>query len=133
VREHHITRRVASRLADPFEDDQQRRHLPAPGQRQQRHCRHLDDVAGDRDRPELAGAVAEPARDQAQAVAEQFAEAGDRRHRRRAGAKHGEIGANDAARSFVGEVGEKAHDADQQDKPQRGCFGDASSPWFQFG
>ena len=75
--EHGVAGRVARRLPDPFEDDQQRRHLPAAGEREQRHDRHLQDVAANRDRPVQASPVGAPSREQAQAVSEQFAEAGD--------------------------------------------------------
>ena len=57
VRQHHVARRVADGLAHPFEHDQGRGHGPVAGQRQCRHRGHLDDVADDRDRPELVGAV----------------------------------------------------------------------------
>ena len=77
VGEHGVARRVADGFADPLQDDQQRGYLPAAGQREQRHHRHLQDVAADRDRPVPTGAVGAAPGDQPQAVAEQFAEPGD--------------------------------------------------------
>jgi hypothetical protein len=127
VGEHHIAGRVAHRLTDAFEENQRGSHVPAPSQGHKRHGRHLDHIADDRDRPELAGPVAEPPRDQAQAVPQQLAKARDDRHDRRTGAEHSEIGPKDPPRALVGEIREKAHDADQQDKLQRR---DLRRRWF---
>src|SRR6266516_4545577 len=55
VRKHHITGWVTGRLPNALQDNQQGRYLPAPGQREQRHREHLDDIAEDRDRPVIAG------------------------------------------------------------------------------
>ena len=119
VREHHITRWVAGRLADALEDNQQGGNRPVPGQRQERHRGHLDDIAEDGDRPVLAALVTEATRNQAQAVSKQFAQAGDDPDRCRTRPKQGKVGANDTARALVGKVREKTHDADQQNELER--------------
>ena len=77
VRQHHAPRWVAHRLADPLQNDEDGGELPTPGQRQGRYGRHLDEITKERDRPVFAGSIAEPPRDEPQAVAEQLAEAGD--------------------------------------------------------
>ena len=111
-------RRVSDRLADPLEDQQRRRRRPAPGQRQRGDRGHLDDVAEDGDGPELTGTIRQSTRDHAQAVAGQLAEAADDPDRRTGGAEQGEVRTGDAPRALVGEVGEEAHDADEEHEAQ---------------
>ncbi len=119
VGEHRVAGRIAGRLSDAFEDDQQRRDLPAAGEREQRHDRHLQDVAADRDRPVPAGPVRAPSREQPQAVPQQLAEAGDHADGQGAGAEQPQVLADDAPRALVGEVGEEAHHADDQHELHR--------------
>src|SRR5207244_3334157 len=72
------------------------------------------------DRPELPGPVGQAARDQAQAVSEQLAEAGDHADRERPRSQEGQVGTDDRSGALVGEVREEAHRADQQHELQRG-------------
>jgi hypothetical protein len=120
VREHRIARRIADRLADPFQDDQHRGHLPGPGQRQKRNHGHLQQVAADRDRPVQPRSIGATPGEESQAVAEQLAGAGDHGDRERAGAQQPQVLADDAARALVSEVGEETHHADQEHELQRG-------------
>jgi hypothetical protein len=108
VREHRVTRRVARRLTHAFEDDEQGRHLPAAGKREQRHDRHLQEVAPNRDRPVQAGPVGAAPGEQAQAVSQQFAEPGHPADGQGPGAEQPQV-LTDAPRALVGEVGEEAH------------------------
>ena len=116
MREHRVAGRVAGRLAHAFENDEHRGNRPAPGQGQERNGDHLDDVAGDGDRPELMGGVGEPPRHQAEAVAEQLAQTAHHRDHHRPGAQGSEVGTEDRPRPLVGEVGEEAQDADEEDE-----------------
>lgn len=117
------TRRVAGRLPDRLQDDQQGGHLPAPGQRQQRHDRHLEDVPADGDRPVPLCLVRRTPGHQAQAVAGQLAESGDDGDRQRPGAEQCQVWSDDAPRALVGEVREEAHDANEHDELEsRRCF-----------
>ena len=129
VGEHRVPGRVADALADPLGDDQHRGDLPAPGQREQRHDRHLQDVAADRDRPVLPGAVGAAAGEQPDVVAEELPGPADHADRERSGAEQPEIRAGDAAGSLVGEVGEEAHDPHHEHELQRrGAPPDRSDP-----
>jgi hypothetical protein len=96
MRQHHIARRIADRLADPLENDQHRRGGPAPGERQGRHGCHLDDVTENRDRPIFAGRIRPSAREEAEAITKELSQAGDDRHNRRGRAQRAEIGSDDA-------------------------------------
>jgi hypothetical protein len=122
VREHCVTRRIANRLADAFENDQPGGRLPIVRQRQRRHGKQLQEVTEDGNRPKIAGAVRPSSRNEAQPVTCQFAQTGDDAHDGCAGRKQREKRAIDAARAFVGEVGEEAQDADGQNEFQRGGF-----------
>jgi len=42
MREHHVARRIAYRLADPLENDEGRGRGPTARQRKRRHGQHLD-------------------------------------------------------------------------------------------
>jgi len=96
VREHGVPRRVAGGLPDPFQDDQQGGYLPVACQGEQRHDRHLQHVAADRDRPVPPGAVGAAPGKQPQAVPEEFAGPADDADRERPGTEQPEIGAGDA-------------------------------------
>ena len=119
VREHGVPRRVPGRLPDPFQDDQQGGHLPVACQGEQRHDRHLQHVAADRDRPVPSGAVRAAPGKQPQAVPEEFPGPADDADRERPGAEQPEIRAGDAPRALVGEVGEEAHDPDHHHELHR--------------
>jgi hypothetical protein len=79
---------------------------------------HLHDVAENRDRPEAPCRVGQTSRNQPQAVAEQFAEAGNHPDHGAARRERSEERPEDAARAFVGEIGEEAEDANQQDEAE---------------
>ena len=81
MREHHVTRWIARGSSDPLENEQAHGERPIPRQRQQRDRAHLDDVAGNGDGPELPRLVREPARDDAEPVAEPPAANARRRQR----------------------------------------------------
>jgi hypothetical protein len=74
VREHYVTRRIADRLADTLENDQNSRGGPAIDQRERRNGGHLHDITEDGDRPEPSSRIGEAPRDQPKAVTQQFAE-----------------------------------------------------------
>src|SRR3989440_11815022 len=119
MREHDVAGRVAGRLTDAFDDNQQGRNLPVANRCEQWHREHLDDIAEDSNRPELPGSIAQSPRDQAQSISKQFAKACHNRHSYLARSEQGQIGTNDTARALISEVREKAHDADQQNELQR--------------
>ncbi|WP_328822641.1 hypothetical protein [Paraburkholderia domus] len=119
TREHHVTRWIAYCLADAFQDDQTRCRLPAVCQRERRHRDHLDDVAKDRDRPELSCRVGDNSRDNTQAIAEELAKADDDPDDCCRCARGLEERPQNTARAFVREIGEEAEDTYQQNKAHR--------------
>ncbi|HUH71476.1 MAG TPA: hypothetical protein VLZ05_22885 [Mycobacterium sp.] len=79
----------------------------------------MQHVAADGDWPVPACAVGAAPGEHPQPTAEEFSEAGDHCDRQRSGAKQPKVLAGDAARAFVGEIGEEAHHANHQDELQR--------------
>src|ERR1700688_4326396 len=112
VGKHDVSRRIADRLADTFQNYEQSSDFPIRRPGQKWHGGHLNDVAEYGDRPELAGALAERAGNKPQAIPEQFTEARDNANQRSACAQDRQIRTVNAPRSFINEVGEKAHDSD---------------------
>ena len=80
------------------------------GKRQERYREQVEQVPGDGNRPIFPRPVAEIARDEPGAVAQQLAEASDNSDRRRRDAEHAKIGAGDAARPLISHVTEEADD-----------------------
>jgi hypothetical protein len=119
VGEHRVPGRVARCLTDSLQYHQQRCNLPAAGEGEQRHDRHLECVAADRDRPVDTGAVCAPARHQPQAVPEELTEAGDDGDRECPSPEGAQVRPDDGARALVGKVREEAHHAHRQDEPER--------------
>jgi hypothetical protein len=114
VRQHHVARRVANRLARALQQDAHRRRRPRLRERQRRHGRHLHEIARERDRPELVRPLAQTSGHDAQPIAKQLARSRHHRHEKAAGAEAGEKRTGDAARAFIRQIGEQTDDADQQ-------------------
>ena len=106
VRQHRVARRDADPPACPLGDDQDNRKLPAAGQRKERHGQEIDAIANNRDWPIAAGTIAEIARDKPQCVAEELAKSRDKADDRGARSEDAKVRAGDAARAFIGHVGE---------------------------
>ena len=74
-------------------------------------------------RPEPAGPIGGQPEDEAEDVAEQLPEAGDRGHDERRRAEGGEERATDRPRALVRHVGEEAHHPDEQHEAERAACG----------
>jgi hypothetical protein len=68
-----------------------------PGQGQQRHGKQIKGVAQQGNGPITAGAIADVAKNQAQAQADEFPKAGYNPHHGGAGSQQGQVGAGDTA------------------------------------
>ncbi len=80
VRQHHVPRRIADRLPNPLEYDQNCSGRPTIHQREGRYRGHLHHITKNGDRPVLTGCIGQSARYQPQSVAQQFPEPGDHAH-----------------------------------------------------
>src|SRR5882724_2827721 len=93
VRQHRIAHRRADATTYALGNDQHDGDLPSTGKRQERYREQIEQIPRDGNRPILPRPVAEIARDEPSAVAQQLAEASDNSDRRRRDAEHAKIGA----------------------------------------
>jgi hypothetical protein len=83
---------------------------------QRRNRQRRQRIAGDREGPVAAGAVAQVAEEQAQPVADQLAEAGGQADHRATRTEQRQVRAGDAAPTLIHHVGQQADHAHQHHK-----------------
>lgn len=118
--EQYISRRSTQRLAGTFDDNQDRRGLPVLRECERGHGNHVHRVTEKGDGPIGPGAIGEASREEAQAGAQHFANAGNDGNLKCRGAEIPEVRADDAMRALIGHVGEQAYDAKTDDEAQSG-------------
>src|SRR5439155_20919783 len=77
MRKHDVARRIANRLANTFYNNQQTSNLPVRGESQERHLRHVNEVAKQSDWPESSSSLAQAPRNQSQCISQQLAASGN--------------------------------------------------------
>jgi hypothetical protein len=128
MREHGVTGWGADGLAEAFRNHERRGDFPAPGQRQEGHRQHIDDVADQRERPVASGPVAEVACHQPEHIADQLAEARDKTDDRSTGAQYREVWPGNAPGAFVGHIGEQTYNPQQDHEGHHCATRQASAP-----
>ena len=118
VRQHALYDRAPEGAACSFAGDQAGGGGPISCECETRHGEQIDCVAHEGERPISSGLVGHIACDRAQCVAEEFGDPGDDADDRSRRAQLREERSGDAASALVGEIGEKVHDADQDDESE---------------
>src|SRR5262249_15217799 len=92
-----------------------------------------DDVADQRERPVASSPIAEVTRHQSEHITDQLTEARDDPDDRGTRPQHGEVGAGDTARAFIGHIGEQAHETQQDHEGHRGAPRQANAGTVKMG
>lgn len=116
VGEQRVPRRRADRLAKPFGHDEGEGEVDTTDESEERYGDHGECIPGDRQRPVGAGSVRDEPCDRAQGIAGELASTGDHPDHAGRRTKGQQVGADNASRTLVDNVGEQADDAERDDR-----------------